>query len=259
MSFINDSKFINFLDKIAPFDEAQGFDNVGLLTGSLNSRVETVLIALDLSRKVLQQALELKVDLILTHHPIIFKPVKSIKTSDFLCDVVCSKINVIAVHTNLDSAKNGVTCCLAKTLNLQKIEILKGSDNFGRVGFLEKRLPYEEFLRVVSIKLGSVLKATKFDGFVHKVAVVAGSGGFALNSAICGGVDVFLTGECRHSDFIEACNHNFALVVAGHFETEIIFKESLKKQLEMEFKSVRFVVADEHVPAGSFSGNFKWL
>lgn len=251
------------MDGLAPIESAQSFDNVGLLIGKLNSRVETVLIALDLTRQVLQQAKTLKAQAIVTHHPIIFKPVKLILADDLLFEVVNSGVNVIAMHTNLDCAKKGVSFCLAKALKLKNIEILVGSDNFGRVGVLENKLHYDKFLELVSNRLNSVVKATKIDGFVEKVAVVSGAGGFALKAAICGGVDALVTGECRHSDFVEASNKYFGLVAAGHFETEVVFCEPLKKQLEQAFGSVNFFVADSFAPAGCFYGKLeggsKWL
>lgn len=244
---------------MAPMESAQSFDNVGLLVGNLNCEVSRVLLALDLNREVLMQAISLKVQVVVAHHPLIFKPVKVVKTTDLLFDVVKSGISVIAMHTNLDCAKEGVSFCLATALGLQQIEVLPGSENFGRLGVLKNKLAYNNFLSLVSKKLGAVVKATRFDGFVQKVAVVSGAGGFALKAAMQNQADAFVTGECRHSDFVEAFNCGFALVAAGHFETEIVFCGPLKKQLEQEFSSVSFFCEKGLKPASCFYGDLKWL
>lgn len=232
---------------------------MGLLIGNFDCTVEKVLIALDLTRSVLQQAKKLNVDLIITHHPIIFKPVKSIKSTSLLFDVVNSKINVVAMHTNLDLAQSGVSFCLAEFLKLKNIQILNGSDGFGRVGFLQNKLSCSNFLNFVSKKLNTVVKATKMEGFVQKVAVVSGAGGFAVKPAILNGADVLVTGECRHSDFVDALNANFFLVCAGHFATEVVFVKPLKEKLEKAFGLIKFFVAQEVAPASFFYGDLKWL
>ncbi len=252
------SDIFKFLDDFAPFENMKDFDNCGLLIGSLNCEVTKALIALDLTQDVLNKARELNVQLILTHHPVLFKQVKSILKNSILFSLVQSEINVISAHTNLDVALKGVSFCLAETLGLKKIEILKNTDDFGRIGFLNKPLSYVDFLKLVSEKLDTVVKAVKINKPIEKVAVVSGSGSFAFKEAINYGADAFVTGECKHHDFVEAFNLNFGLVEAGHYETENLICSSLKQHLEKAFQTVNFYIA-ESKPAYSFFGDSKWL
>ena len=117
----------------------------------------------------------------------------------------------------------------------------------------------EKFLELVSCKLGTVVKATKFGGLIEKVAVVSGAGGSFLNAAAAFGAQAFVTGECKHSDFVEACCKNLCLVAAGHFETENLICEVLAGQLSTQFTDVNFFVAQNCRPAHYFTGDLKWL
>lgn len=232
---------------------------MGLLVGDANCKVSRVLLALDLTREVLQHAIRLKANVVVVHHPIIFKPIKTLKTTDLLFDVVQERLNVVAMHTNLDCAPKGVSFCLAEALELQQIEVLPGSENFGRVGVLKSKLTQAQFLDHVSKKLKTVVKATNVEGPVQKVAVVSGAGGFALEAAMSSGVDVLVTGECKHSDFVKAFNCGFGLVAAGHFETEIVFCRPLKEQLERRFGSVSFFCETGERPASCFHNGLKLI
>lgn len=252
-------EIFEFLNEIAPFSSSLSFDNTGLLVGSFQNEVEVVLVALDLNSDVLNEAKELGAGLIITHHPIIFHPVKRILKTDFLYSVVESKISVISAHTNLDIASEGVGFCLATALSLKNIEVLEGSDGCGRVGSLGSSCSCEQFLENVSKKLNAVLKAVVVDVPIRKVAVVPGSGGFALNAAINARVDALVVGECRHSDFVEAFNEGFCLVAAGHFETENLVCSFLKQKLSQRFAGVKFVVSSRPNSSRCFFGDLKWL
>ena len=234
-----------FLNKIAPFNSAAEFDNVGLLIGSMEKEVEKILVCLDLSTDVLNQAKNEKIDLIVSHHPVIFKNVKQILEKDLIYDVVKSEISVICAHTNLDIAKDGVSNCLAESLDLFEIEILKDSENFGRIGKLKEELSCDEFIKKVSKNLKTTIKAVRTTKKIKKVAVVSGAGENFLELAIKNCADAFVTGESRHHILIEAREKNFCLIDAGHFATEKIVCEKLKKILQREFKNCSFVNAAE--------------
>lgn len=225
----------------------------------MDQKLKTVLIALDLTREVLNQARKINAQLVVTHHPLIFEPVKSILMPSLLCEVINAKISVICAHTNLDVAEQGVSFNLAVALGLQSIEILPNSDNFGRIGFLSHGLSCDQFLKFVSNKLGAVVKATKFSGLISRVAVVSGAGGSFLKAALKSKTHAFVTGECKHSDFVDALNENVCLVAAGHFETENLICEVLQNRLAKVFGEVKFCIADNCKPVHSFCGDLKWL
>ena len=125
-----------FLNEIAPFEYSFSFDNVGILIGNKSAKVDKVLLSLDLTSEVLEEANQLGVQLVITHHPVIFDPVKSILSDDLLYMVIKSNISVISAHTNLDIAENGVNFHLAKALGIKETKALS------EVNFGSKKLPF---------------------------------------------------------------------------------------------------------------------
>lgn len=125
-----------FLNEIAPFEYSFSFDNVGILIGNKSAKLDKVLLSLDLTSEVLEEANQLGVQLVITHHPVIFDPVKSILSDDLLYRVIKSNISVISTHTNLDIAENGVNFHLARTLGIKETKALS------EVSFGNKKLPF---------------------------------------------------------------------------------------------------------------------
>ena len=121
---INSKKVIKTLESFAPERYAQDWDNVGFQIGDINSKIEKIMVTLDITKEVLIEAIENNVDLIITHHPLIFNPIKKIVSHDpvsnLIMDLVINKINVIVAHTNLDSSNIGVNMYLSKLLNLNR-------------------------------------------------------------------------------------------------------------------------------------------
>lgn len=228
---------LNFLDELAPFKTAQDFDNVGLLIGDEKQQVKKVMVTLDLTREVLKGAKEKEADLVISHHPIIFNPLKRILKEDLVFDVLQSKISVISAHTNLDVAELGVSFFLANSLFLEEIEKPDEKMEFLRVGKLKKPMDSEEFIKYVSKRLGAFVRATKCEKKIEKVAVVSGSGYFALEFAIENGIDALVTGESKHDVFLKAKEKDFCFVDASHFKTENIFCLPLCEILNRKFYS----------------------
>ncbi|MDW7660003.1 MAG: Nif3-like dinuclear metal center hexameric protein, partial [Bacillota bacterium] len=153
------NKILKIIDQIAPFETADSWDNVGLLVGNENQVVNRILIALDLTEEVLKEAIEEGFDLIVTHHPIIFSPLRKITTADrigkILIEAIQNEIAVIAAHTNLDKVfSNGINRYLADSLELEHLQILipegeKLGYGHGIVGNLGSVLTFEEFISKV--------------------------------------------------------------------------------------------------------------
>ncbi len=253
------SDIFKYIDEFAPFDTCEDFDNVGLLIGDAKKSVKNVLIALDLTYDVLNQAKEIDAELIITHHPIIFKPLKRINSNDLIAQVVSSGISVICAHTNLDKAAFGVNDVLAGALELNDVKVLDNSLEYGRIGKLKKSLSCDSFIKYVSKKLNSAVKATHFDGYVETVAVLGGAGEFAWDDAKKAGADAFVTGESKHHILIEAKQNDFCFVDAGHFETEVLVCNALKHKLQNKFENqVNFVVANQENPVCFCCGDNIW-
>lgn len=238
----------NFLDEFCPFKNCLDFDNVGLLLGSQKNEVNKVLLALDIVEEVLEEAQKLKVNLIITHHPIIFNNLKSISSDSLICKLLKENINVISAHTNLDVAKNGVNFHLAKTLNLNDVQILSFAENdknlpLGLIGNLSKPLNCREFAEFTKKQLHC--KGLRYTDIVQKniqkVAVGSGSSGSLIYNAINQQADAFVTGEIKHHEILLAKQNNLCVVDVGHYKSEDIIMEPLRKKLSENFANIEFL------------------
>lgn len=251
---------LNFLDNMAPVKTAKDFDNVGLLIGDEKNQVKNVYITLDLTRDILEKAKKEKIDLIITHHPIIFHPLKKVLKNDLVYDIVESDISVISMHTNLDIAERGVSYFLAKALNLLDIKILENTMEFARVGRLEKELDSKDFIKYVSKCLKGFVRGTITKRKIKNVAVVSGSGYFAIDTVISEDIDALVTGESKHDIFLKAKENDFCFVDASHFKTEHIFCEPICDILNKEFGffGVNFFVPIQKAPFCVAFGDELW-
>ncbi len=233
-----------FLDQIAPFEKSMSFDNTGLLVGNLDIEVKKALIALDITKEVCGEAFKFGAQLIISHHPIIFNPLKKIEFDSPVALLVKYGINAICAHTNLDVAAQGVNFHLAKTLNLENISALITTKDYslGIIGSLPKSLSPEEFAQFVKKQLSCEgLRYTQNSNHTIKtVAVCSGSGGEFVINAKKAGADAFVTGEIKHSQILLANQLGITVVDAGHFKTENVIINPLKLMLEQKFKNIKF-------------------
>ena len=237
---------IEEIEAVAPLSLQEDYDNAGIQVGDIQSDVTGVLLCLDVTEEVIDEALDLKCNLIISHHPLIFKPLKSITGKTYIERCIrksCKHDLVIySAHTNLDNAWGGVSFRMAEKLGLQNIQVLKpvcssliNTDSepdvllkagTGAIGAL--LLPEEEVSFLQTIKTifhQETLKHSQLlNKKIHTVAVCGGSGAFLLPEAIACEADVFITGEAKYNDFYDAENR-ILLVAAGHYETEIFTKE----------------------------------
>lgn len=245
---------------MAPFKTAEEFDNVGLLVGDLDSAVSGGVVCLDVTAEVVETAIKKKAELIISHHPIIFNPLKKISNKSLIGKLLKNKISVISAHTNLDKAEKGVNFFLANALKLLNVKVLEQSMGYGRIGELKESLSFLEFLKYVSKKLKTLVKAVKTSKQIKKVAVVSGSGYFALDAAMKARADALITGESKHNVLIEAHEKNFCFVDASHFATENVFCEPLVEILNERFKKdgVSFFKTIQKNPAVFAFGEDIW-
>lgn len=214
--FMKISEIIEIIENIAPPEIAEEWDNVGLLLGDKDKNVSKVLVALDINAEIIKQAVENKVDLIVTHHPLIFKPIGRVTDKNLLV-LLENKIAVYSAHTNLDNCEDGVNKVLAELLELENIK-REGMSAYGDCNECDSL----QFIELVKTKLGvnSVRCSNVTDKKIKKVAVLGGSGGDFLMNAVNLGCDAFITGEASYHDAQCACENNILLITAGHFETE---------------------------------------
>lgn len=222
---------LSSLNTIAPFSLAESWDNVGLMIGSLKAPVSGIMIGLDPTVELLDEAIALGANLVITHHPLIFPALKAIPTDQptgaLIAKAIGQRIALIACHTNLDVVVNGVSHCLAQGLGLTEIVPLAsspaGSDlGLGRVGNLVDPVSGPAFLshlcRVIGVPALSV--AGPLPDRVLRVAVCGGSGSELATAAEASGAEVFITAEVKHHIARWAEATGFCVVDAGHFATE---------------------------------------
>lgn len=231
------------LEKISPKSLAEEWDNPGLLVEPVNKDIKRVLVALDATVDVAREAHELGAELVLTHHPLFFTPVRSMYHSRpdtaAAYALIRNGIGLFAAHTNLDAAVGGVNDQLAKKLGLNGITPLGGENGLGRVGLLNMPVTLKE----LAIKTGELLNTlTRVAGngssSVKKIAVVGGSGGSLISEAAGAGADALVTGELKHSDALDAAVLGLNVIAAGHYETECVVLEPWIDSLQTALKAI---------------------
>ncbi len=240
---MNASAIFEKLNSMAPLSMAMDFDNAGFLLGNMESEVKKAVICLDVTSSVVDYAIEQGANLIISHHPIIFSPLKNI-TSDnnrvFAC--LSNGISVISMHTNLDSADDGVNDTLAKALGLVSIEKITDEQGFVfRKGNFKEPMSAEGLARFTKSKLGGVVRYVDSGKAISTVAVLGGSGGDYWRLAKESGADALITADVKHSLFIDALENGFTLLDAGHFHTENVVVNSLFIKLQSQLTEVEFL------------------
>lgn len=243
--------FIEVMNTLAPPEMALGFDNCGLLVGTERSDIRRVLVALDCTTTVAEEAAELSCDLVLTHHPLMFGAIKRILPDDpasaAVYRLIRSGIGLFAAHTNLDAAEGGVNTELCALLGIEDA-IAVPPENIMRVGDLREPMALNEFARLVEEKLGTVAMISGKDRIVRRAAVMGGSGGGDCALAKAYGADCYVTGECKHSQAIEAKVMGLAVIAAGHYETENPVLRPLTEYLKANTDGVEFIVSRRNTP-----------
>lgn len=239
---LNDSKFgmtvrvediLNSLNALAPFNLAEPWDNVGLLVGNPGQEVTAILAGLDPTTSLIDEAIILGANTVITHHPVIFKPLQAINTSApngrLLEKALTNRIAIIGCHTNFDSAHDGVSSILAEQLGLDShaplIPTSQGNladSGIGRIGSYRPPLSAVEFLQRVLDVLGqdSVQVAGTLPEKIATVAVCGGSGSEFAVHARTRGAEVYLSAEIKHNTAIWAIESDFCIIDGTHFSTE---------------------------------------
>lgn len=249
-----------FMDSIAPFHTQEGFDNAGFLVGRSSREVKRILVALDVTLEVAEEAGRQGADLIVAHHPVIFQPIRSVTnetvTGRILMELLERGVAAICAHTNLDAAHGGVNGCLARALELSEVGQLHqvGVDEkgrpygIGRVGKVHQPgLSAAEYAAFVKGKLGaSCVRFADGGRPVEKVAVGGGACGSMMEDAIAAGCDTFVTADLKYNQFLDARALGLNLLDAGHFPTENVVCTPLAARLGKAFPEISIGVSQVH-------------
>lgn len=232
----------NYIDSFAPFETAMNFDNAGLLMGDENTQVKKALVALDITEDVLNEAHSMGAELIISHHPVIFKPLKSINSNSIPYMIARLNLSAICAHTNLDLSSEGVNVCLAKTLGLENILLTDEGIVIGELPANNNKLTSKQFAELVKNKLGcNGVRYTDIKNSISRVAVGGGACGEYIYLAKNSGADAFLTGEIKHNYILESHNINLTVVDAGHYKTEDVVIDFLVEKLSKKYPDVVFI------------------
>ena len=235
----------SFLCELAPTELQMDFDNAGFLIGRKDAEVSKVLVALDVTEAVVEEAIEKGVQLIVSHHPVIFHSLKSI-TDEKLLKLVENRIAVISMHTNLDIADGGVNDVLLSLLGAKREDVLD-EENCGRIGSLPEELSMTDFLRLCKERLHTNgLRYYNASRPVRRIAVLGGAGAGEIRSAACKGCDTYVTSDIKYHEFQLAAELGINLIDGDHFGTEDPMIPVLCEKLAKRFPVVSFQVSEVH-------------
>lgn len=238
------SDLIKILERYAPPFLAESWDNPGMQTGDFNQDIKSIMIALDASEQVIGQAAEVGADLLITHHPLLFRPVKKITEEDFIGKrirkLIRNNISLYAMHTNCDIAK--MADYSADMLELTDTEPLGDeakSDNaekkmgIGKVGRLKEELSFEMLCSKVKkgFNLDYIQASGERDAVIKRVAVCPGAGHDYVEDALRKNAQVLITGDLGYHTVMDARAKGLYLIDAGHFGTEKFMKQQLRDEL----------------------------
>ena len=235
---MNGKKIIELFEELYPKDLAYDWDNVGLQIGTLNKKINNILLTLDLTIEVVEEAIKNNVDLIVVHHPLIFSAIKSINTDTYkgkiIEKLIKSDIALYVAHTNFDVSSYGMNTILANMLNLNDQEVLElttEDEGLGKVGTV-KSIPMKEYIDFVknTFKVSNARFIGDLNKVVNKVAITGGSGSSTINSASNNGVDLLITGDISYHQAHDALAINLNVLDIGH-NIEKFFVKELKNIL----------------------------
>lgn len=245
-----------FLDRIAPFSTQESWDTCGLQVGDPLRTLRRVGVTLDCTQEVIIQAAEQELDLLVSHHPVVFGAQTQFLASSPAYRLASAGIAAISAHTNLDCAKGGVNDVLCETLGLRDVQPLQIPDcntPLLRSGLLEQPLSPAGFAALTAKKLGaSVRFHAGGKAQILTVAVCGGAGGDFCKAVGEQGIDAFVTGDANHHDFLDAQSAGLCLAAAGHFESEWPIVPRLAELLREAFPDLHIAVMRQEVPCVLF-------
>lgn len=235
------------------------WDNTGFQLGNEDKHIKKILVSLDLDRKIADYAIDNNYDMIINHHPLIFKPIKSITTNNYkekiLYDLIRSDIVVFNAHTNLDRAEGGVSEELGRILGLKNMtslsQVEEGQAAYGKVGEIEtiELMKYVDFVKE-KLYIDYLTIYGERDRKIKRVALCGGSGSDFIHDAYISGADVYITGDIKYHEAQLVDEYKITLIDAGHFHTEKVILAKIKEYLKenLDHKDLIIDICDKASP-----------
>ncbi|MBQ2973231.1 MAG: Nif3-like dinuclear metal center hexameric protein [Clostridia bacterium] len=233
----------DFIDSIAPFEKQCEWDNSGLLIGNPCREISKIGVVLDITPDAVKYAAERGVELIVSHHPVIFRPVKSFLDGDVSYMLAANGISAICAHTSLDCANGGVNDVLAETLGFKNPVPLTES---GEAAMIRKvvidETEADALAMLVADRLSTGVQLADCGKTIDTVALCGGAGGDFIHAVAESGCDAYITGEAKHHEFLAAKELGVTLIAAGHFETEnpvvAVLADKIRSNFECEVEII---------------------
>lgn len=252
-------EIMEYLKEVSPESFAESWDNVGLLCGREDREISSVYIALDATREVIEEAKKAGADMLLTHHPMIWKPLKRISDDDFtgarILELAENGICYYAMHTNFDVM--GMADAVTEQLGLEERKVLSvtyeddlSREGIGRIGALPKPMTLMECAEYVKDKC-RVAQVKVFGNPADTIvmaAVCPGSGKSSIEDALRQGADVLITGDIDHHAGIDALQQGLAIIDAGHYGLEKIFVPYMEEYCRRKLPGITVYTAPEKEP-----------
>ena len=246
---------LNALERFAPLPLQESWDNAGLQVGLTETEVSGALLCLDVNEKIVDEAIQKGCNLIVSHHPLLFRGLKTISDlTDVQRTVVKTIVNgicVISMHTNMDNAKGGVNFKIAEKLGLQDVQFfaLKNVDGIeagsGVIGTLAEPLVACDFVQAVknTFDVECAMCNELLHRKIQKVAICGGAGDFLLDEALKAGVDAFITGEMHYHQYF-GYEQRIQICVIGHYQSEQFTSEIFREIIESECPGIKTYIAE---------------
>ncbi|MEK9756063.1 MAG: Nif3-like dinuclear metal center hexameric protein [Bacteroidota bacterium] len=254
------TELIDILNNWMPLELAEDFDNVGLIVGDHKSDISGILVTLDTTEEVVQEAIDRNCNMIVSYHPIIFNNLKKITADsnyvqNSIIKAVKNNISIYAIHTSLDNHPQGISYFLSKIIGLDNISSLiskpqKNNINsgMGSLGQLKKPMNEDVFLDYIKDKLN--LKVIRYSKKLNKkistISILVGSGSFAIKDSIEKKSDVFITSDLKYHNFFEG-NNELLLVDIGHYESENHIKTIIKEFLIEKLPNFTVLLSEQNI------------
>ena len=248
------SDIMDSMEKYAPRHLAEEWDNVGLMIGEENKEVTRILVALDINDGVIDEAIEKKAELIITHHPFIFRGIKAVTDETALgrriIRLIKNDIAVFSAHTNLDAAEGGTNSTLAKLLELENVEgvgeVTEENGAMGRIGNLSHRMTFGEFISKAKKVLGadSLSVCGDLNREVSRVGMCTGKGASVMQEAALMGADVFITGDFGYHEGQTAEDLGICVIDGTHYLTEVLVVPVIASYIAEKYRDIEVICSE---------------
>lgn len=239
------------INELSPFSTQDKFDNSGLLVGGMDKEVNKIAVCLDITKSIVEECAHTGVDLIVSHHPVIFDKLSSISDSSTVYELVKNEIAAICVHTPIDMAKGGISDIMFELMGFgspadaEVLHVIHPDKNlgYGKIADLDFGIS-AQYLAETAKEAFNCTAVRFVDGekTINRVAVCSGAGSDEIYTAINKGIDAIITGDVKWHAFVDAKNAGLTVVDAGHYHTEVIVCNYIQNYLTDKFPEAEIFI-----------------